>query len=566
MRSILRILFALLAGAILISHSEMTAHAQKQKAPPPKKEIAAPAPPEAFLKSDAWKDVPATPLQPGEIDRLLDKELQGAKLTPAPRTTDEQFLRRVRLDLTGQLPAPREIEQFLADKDPAKRARVIDRLLETDEYARHWARYWRYVVTAVEAPFGEPLAPQFEDWLCAQFKQNRSWGEIVRAIMTADGQLKKGEDSKNGAVFFLGRHSGPDGNIARTAETARVFLGIQIQCAQCHNDRRTKIWKQVQFHELAGFFARMTVGGSAGSLIKVMNKKFGEHEMPSKDPGLVYITYPRFLDGKAPSAKADDAERRQALADFLTSPDNYWFSAAFVNRLWSELLGQAFYERVDDLSPRADVVFPSVTARLAASFRGSGYDIKALIRAIASSDAYQRQVRVGASADQHLKFAAVYPARLRADVLWDVLGRVLVQMPVTNPFVLKAFQTEFDFDPSLKADEVVGSIPQALWLLNGTILNDRIKVQDVRMPGPGKAAKMPAKGSGEPTLLKQILTRHADDPGALRELYLHTLTRRPTDRELETCLQYIRESGSRNEGFEDIFKALLNTAEFQRKR
>src|SRR5581483_9679913 len=277
-----------------------------------------------------------------------------------PRTTDEQFLRRIYLDLTGQLPTAADVEQFRADADPRKRATVINRLLDSEAYARHWARYWRQTVMAVEARFGDPMGPRFEDWLCEQFKQNRGWGAIVRDLITAEGQLKKEEDSKNGAVFFLGRHSGPDGNILRTAETARVFLGIQIQCAQCHNDRRTKLWKQVQFHELAGFFARMTVGGSAGSLIKVGAKKFGEHEMPSKEPDeLVYITYPRFLDGKAPPAKSDDAERRQALAEYLTAPENYWFAAAFTNRVWNELLGQGFYERVDDLSPVAEVVYPA---------------------------------------------------------------------------------------------------------------------------------------------------------------------------------------------------------------
>jgi hypothetical protein len=140
-------------------------------------------------------------------------------------------------------------------------------------------------------------------------------------------------------------------------------------------------------------------------------------------------------------------------------------------------------------------------------------------------------------------------------------------MPAT-PLAEKAFRGEFEFDPSLKADEVTGSIAQALWLLNNPLVSDRVKVGDIRTPPAGKGA---GKVAPEPTLLKRLLARHgSDDPAALRALYLHTLARKPTDRELETCVQYVRETprgaGTRNEAFEDIFKALLNTAEFQRKR
>jgi hypothetical protein len=392
---------------------------------------------------------------------------------------------------------------------------------------------------------------------------------MVRAMLTAEGSLRKKDKGPNGVLFFLGRHTGPDGDIFRTAETARLFLGIQLQCAQCHNDRRTHIWKQFQFHEMAGFFARMTAGGSAGELIKVGAKPNGEHRMPSKNAQAGVVTYPRFLDGRTPPANASDHDRRLALADYLTAPDNYWFSAAYVNRLWNELLGQSFYERVDDLSPQSEVVFPAVASRLAAAFRGSNYDTKALLRAIVTSRAYQRQVRVGDAVTQHLHFTAVYPTRLRADVLWQALAGVLGRMPGDNAS-LPAFLAEFAFDPSLKADEVTGSIPQALWLLNSAMVNDRIKVGDVRTverPDP----KVPPKTRTDPSLLKQLLAKHgADDPAILRALYLRTLARKPTDREVQTCLHYLQETtqgaGTRNEAFEDILKALINTTEFQRKR
>jgi hypothetical protein len=185
------------------------------------------------------------------------------------------------------------------------------------------------------------------------------------------------------------------------------------------------------------------------------------------------------------------------------------------------------------------------------------------------SRAYQRKVRVGDAVMQHLHFTAVYPTRLRADVLWQALAGVLGGMPADNASQ-PAFLAEFAFDPSLKADEVAGSIPQALWLLNSSLVNDRIKVGDIRTverPDP----KGPPKVRTDPSVLKQLLASHgADDPAILRALYLRTLARKPTDREVQTCLHYLQETkqgaGTRNEAFEDILKALINTTEFQRKR
>jgi hypothetical protein len=572
----------LVVGCVTASGAEP---AEKKSAPArkgrPSKPLAESAPPEALLKSDAWRDAPATPLAPGEIDRLLEQEFQAGKIEPSAAVGDEQFLRRIGLDLTGQLPTTAEIEEFLADDDPEKRAKWIDKRLDSDAYARHWARFWREAITAVEAPNAEALAPQFEDWLFTQLKQNRGWGAIVSELMTAEGSLKKGEGEKDAAVFFLGRHTGPDGDNLRAAETARLFLGIQIQCTQCHNDRRTMFWKQVQFHEMAGFFARMAIGGSSGSLVKVGSKNNGEHEMPDrKDPKLAYITYPKFLDGKAPDdpAGADDRARRKALAEYLTAEDNYWFSAAYVNRIWNALLGQAFYERVDDLSPKSEVVFPALASRLAAAFRGSHYDTRSLIRAIVNSKAYQREVRIGDASGEHLRFASVYPTRLRAQVIWQALARVLGPLP-ENSQNLGSFMAEFEFDPSLRADEVDGTITQALWLLNSPLVNDRVKVQTYRLPPPVAKGPKPKEADKEkaaadnqprPTLLKLLLDQYGDDdPAVVRAIYLHTLARRPRQREIETCEKYLEESKqrsvSRGEAFEDILKALINSTEFEQK-
>src|SRR6516162_7020590 len=216
------------------------------------------------LTNEEWKGVSTSPLQPGEIDALIAKEQAATKVTPSPKTTDEQFLRRVMLDLTGQLPLPADITEFAADKDPNKRAKMIDQLLASDDYAKHWARYWRDVFAAkVTDRLAQGMVVHFEAWLTEQFRENRHWDAMAKEMLTSKGQIPirfgpaQGEaDAKNGAAFFLLSYMGNDATNDRAAETARIFLGIQIQCAQCH-DHPFDGWKRVQFHELAGYFARV---------------------------------------------------------------------------------------------------------------------------------------------------------------------------------------------------------------------------------------------------------------------------------------------------------------------
>lgn len=553
----------LLAVGLLVLGPWPFATGQKQKAkePPARAPM---APRLAPVSSELWKSAPLTPAQPAEIDQLIARELQQDRITPAPLTTDEQFIRRVTLDLTGELPMPADVDEFVADRDAGKRAKLIDRLLASDEYARYWARYWKDVIlTRLTDIRAMTLARSFESWMVQQLKENRSWSSIARAMITAEGGCRFEDDGKQGAIFFLAAHLGPDSANERAAETARVFLGIQIQCAQCHNHPFDE-WKQVQFHELAGYFARVRERPmrEPGRPIPIGMELFGtprgEHTMPGKTT----VTDPRFLDGKSPGKDLGDKQRRQALADAIVDRDNPWFAAAYANRMWGELLGQSFYAPVDDMGPRKEAVLGSVLARLASSFRATDHDTRALLRLILNTQAYQRQIRLSEPGAQHLQFAAAYPTRLRADALWEslvgVLGRINQQGPARpgpfaggpfgqRPGLEGEFKREFEFDPSLKAEDVEGSIPQALLMMNNPIINQRIE----------------ARGTN---LLGRILTAYPQDDDALRMVYLRTLARKPTTREKEKCLSFIKKTGNRAEAFEDILWALLNSTEFQTKR
>ncbi|MCS6851660.1 MAG: DUF1549 and DUF1553 domain-containing protein [Gemmataceae bacterium] len=517
------------------------------------------------LSNAPWEGLPDQPLSPAEVDRLIADGLKSSGRTAAPLTTDEQFLRRVMLDLTGELPMPADIKEFVADADPQKRAKLIERLLASEEYARHWARYWKDVIAA-RVVEGRVLAVArgFEDWMRRQLQANRPWNEIVQEMLTAGGLMRFDDPAANGAAFFLLARQGPDAVNERAAETSRVFLGIQIQCAQCH-DHPSDQWKRIQFHELAGYFARtrerLVLDGMRFVGMELMSTPFGEHRMPSPDdPNSGIVTHPRFLTGQGPRKYLPDEDRRQALAEAVVDRKNYWFAAAYVNRVWGELMGRAFYEPVDDMGPLKEAVFPEVLARLAVSFRATGYDTKALFRTILNTQTYQRQSRLGESADDHLHFAASYPTRLRADAIWQSLVNVLGTLsgpggaargpfPFANSRSMLEAQVKglFEVDPSTKPDEVEGSVSQALLMMNNPVLNQRIR----------------AEGTN---LLARILSAYPNDDDAIRMVYLRTLARKPTDRELEKCRAYVKKVGQRAEAFEDILWALLNSTEFQTKR
>jgi hypothetical protein len=548
------------ALALVVPSAEAAAKKAQEPAKP------APALQAGPIAPEQWLGAATTPLQAGEIDRLINQELRTGKITPAPRTTDEQFLRRVALDLTGQLPMPADVTEFVADRDPQKRARLIDKLLASDEYAQHWAGYWRDVIgSRLEDVRGRLLVRHFENWMTEQLKSNKGWGDITREMLNIQGEVRFDQPDKNGAFYFLGSRFGADANVERAAETSRVFLGIQIQCAQCH-DHPSDVWKRQQFHELAAYFARMQLrpfrdAGRLGGL-RLFAPRFGrgEHLMPAKnDPKQRTVVHPRFLDGSTPGQRLGDLQRRQALIDSIVNKKNYWFAGAYVNRIWGELMGQSFYQPIDDMGPQKDAVFASVLTRLSGAFQGSNYDMKGLFRAILNSDAYQRQTRLGESADEHLQFAASYPTRLRADALWQSLVNVLGQIgppqiraPRRGPFAFQGgfeglFKQEFRFDPSLKPDEVESSIPQALMMMNSPVLNQRIQ----------------ATGTN---LLARILKFYSRDEDAIRMVYLRTLARKPTDREMLKVRNYVQKVGNRAEAFEDVLWALLNSAEFQTKR
>jgi hypothetical protein len=476
-----------------------------------------------------------------------------------PLADDATFLRRLSLDLTGKVPSPSELRAFAADRDPAKRAKQIDGYLADEAYAVNWARYWRDVVTYHTPASGNYLRWQlFDKWMVEQFRKNRSWRGIVTALVTATGI-----NDECAPVNYLTAQFGNQVEIAAT--TSRVFLGVQLQCAQCH-DAKTEKWKREQFHEFVAFFGRAKLiqhkdVNGRGTPYAIEGREDGQYSMTDKkNPSRLIAMRPRFLTGEAISSEANDTERRAALARFLTSPKNPWFARAYVNRMWSALMGWGFYPGVSDLGSKITPLYPEVLDLLAREWTATGYDMKWLFRTLTQTQIYQRQIQPPARSDSPA--AAVCPSRLRPEQIFDALVKALgfdehdrtipAPAPSSAPAVTRQtglrnmIYQAFKVDPSLPIDEVQGTIPQALVMMNSVLVNTYVAAT-------GK------------TYLASALAKGMSDEQIVTALYERTLSRKPKKREMEICQRFLNKVGKRKEALEDIFWSLVNSTEFLTK-
>ncbi len=508
-----------------------------------------------------------------ELDQRLASELSGYRWKePVDAAT---FLRRVFLDIVGQTPTPDDILAYLADDDPQKRRRVVAHLLEDPQYGENWARYWRDVIMARKseqrAVFAEPALEQF---LSESFNQNRGWNQIAVDFITAKGDIRE-----NGATAIMMAQAGrPEDTVA---EISRIFCGIQIQCAQCH-DHPTDQWTREQFHQLAAFFPRVAVrpnrqDGVRSFVVSVTdfeprfarrrpnnNNRFRgtlEHRMPDlqkpNEPGEV-MEPTFFVTQRKLPVGTPDTKRRVALAKWMTSPENPWFARAFVNRMWTELIGHGFYEPVDDIGPERDVAAPATLKFLCDAFVSSGHDIKWLLQTIMATRAYQQQ-SVALADCSDCTPAVLSPQRLRADQLLNAINvaldvsldqAVIPRQGGPGPrrnSVRRSFRSVFGYDPSDPRAEIQGSIAQSL-----AMMNSRLTLQMLRATPSAP--------------LGRLLAEQPNAAAAVEEVYLRTLSRFPSQSELKECLRYIREVETKREGIEDVQWALINSTEFLFRR
>ncbi len=505
-----------------------------------------------------------------EVGRLLTEEIQ-AKSPAAPLVDDSTFLRRAHLDLVGEIPKPGEATAFLIDPATDKRAQLIEKLLADPRFGRNWGRYYRDVImyrkTEERAAI---IQASLQDYLIKSFNENKPWSQIATEMITAEGDaLEKGE-----CGLIVAQQGQPEEVVA---EISRIFMGVQIQCAQCH-DHPWDRWKREEFHELAAFFPRVasrviltpdnrTVTVTATDFTFARGRP-GNNAMRFRGTTEHYMSdlmNPEsrgtlmkpvlFATGDELSTGVKDAERRGKLAEWITKKDNTYFSQAFVNRIWGELCGEGFYEPLDDIGPDRECSAPKTMEYLAQEFANADYDVKWLFRTIMQTELYQRQCRARRNPEE-LPFQANVAQRLRADVvldnLYSVLGIKAAEETPTGYMALRGnarntraiFNAVFGYDPSQRRDEVLGSIPQSLDLMNSPPLQSGLSGKTIF------------------TDLGRTLTRVRNDSAMVDELYLGTLGREPSDKERSTCLAYVKEVGNRVEAFEDLQWSLINSTEF----
>jgi hypothetical protein len=514
-----------------------------------------------------------------QVDQLLAEEVFKDDTELAPRINDATFLRRAWLDIVGDIPTPEHVTAFLLDPDPKKRERVVGELLDNPQYGQNWARYWRDVILVRRLEDRAAIvANSLVVTLTEKLNENESWDKIAAEFITATGDVKE-----NGTTAI---QMAQDGRTEETAaEVSRIFLGIQIQCCQCH-DHPYDSWKREQFHEFAAFFPRIAVR----PVLSPTRRSFevvsddgperrrrnpnaegrrgqAEHYMPDLDDPAAPGTrmQPKFfLSSAMLKFGTPDAERRGSVARWMTK--NPWFATALVNRMWAELVGEGFYEPIDDIGPERGASAPKTVEMLSQRFAESGYDVKWLVQTICATAAYQRESRPRRDVDG-TPFVANVAQPLRSDQLYNALltaadaeegneiqnrrGRRRPQMMGAYGRAATArtqFETTFGYDPSDPRETVTSSIPQALAMMNGPRIN------------------LAVRASGRETVLGQLLDEIDENEPLVEELYLRTLSREPTGKEMKTAIEFVRETRNRSAGFEDLFWALLNSSEFSHRR
>jgi hypothetical protein len=483
------------------------------------------------------------------LDELALDEWKRVGLTPSGLCGDSEFIRRATLDLTGTLPTPDETRKFLADADPKKRDKLVDALLERPEYVDYWTLFWSDLLRAHRRFLGEKGLASFRGWLTRAVRENRPIDRMARELLTAQGDLAT---TGPVAVYFI------DSKPEEMAETvAQVFLGVRIHCAKCHH-HPFELWAQDDYHGLAAFFTRLEVKDAG-----MQGAKFGGPKSlrPTAAPTAARQQQkprpPRMFGHDVP---ADAPDVRVPLAEWVTRRDNPYFARSFANRFWAQLTGRGLVEPVDDLRATNPASIPAVLDRLAKEFTDSGFDAKHLLRMMAKSRLYQLSSRPAGPHDRDgALFTHRLPRRLPAEVMLDAVnaaagvteafegqppGTRAVQLP--DPAVPSYFLMTFGRPVRNSACACSrGGTPdlaQALHLSNGTAIHEK-----VTSPA-GRVAK--------------LLARKAGDSEIAEELYLAALSRLPTDAERATVRELVMVSPSREQGWQDVLWALLNSAEF----
>lgn len=509
-------------------------------------------------RAASWLPGPYSPLEKaaapakvaGAIDALIEARLKAEKVEPAALSDDAEFLRRVTLDLTGRLPRPDRVRAFLGSKEADKRARLIDQLLASPDFGRHWGRVWHNALMPLDdgkRAYDEGLI----DWLAKGLNDNRKWGEIASDLVTATG---KADESPQ--VAFLAALKAPD---KMSQRVAGVFLGINMECAECHNHPHTQWRQKDDYWAMAAFFSRVKVGTTRGkaksSRVPTLTEARGKLEarIPRTALAAANAKVGAGFPGLGQKAGGPADPSRKALASWMTAPENPYFAAATANRVWGHFFGRGLVSPVNNLHDGSAATHPEALALLAGEFRCSGSDLKHLVRCVCLTRAYQRTSRAEKEAEAQEELYGRMAARVLApDVFYDVLVQALEVPHITVPnsppsggkkaprtvTPRELFVNTFRQAEGPTPREYDHGVLQVLQLLNWKEFNT---------------------GGG---VVKRLLDARTPHEQAVEELYLRCLSRLPSEAEKGKALAYVKKRGGSREAFDSVLWALINSSEF----
>ena len=513
-----------------------------------------------LLSGDESHEVPEVA---AAIDQHIGRFLDTARLQPAPLTDDEEFLRRIYVDLAGRVPTAEQAVAFLDGRQPDRREQLIDALLETPEFGEQFGRTWRDWVCPPELPSDDngggqpyPQARAFGSWIGKKVVAGERWDQITREILTVQGAIEKNPQVIFFALVGQGGKTTADGSARAVAS---LFMGVQLQCARCHDDPY-RDWSQQEHWGLAAFFGRSEGDFKKVEIDKGPSKKPGEIKIPdSAFRNTGSIVQAALLRGDRFEAKGDE-DLRQPFVDWLTARDNPYFGRAFVNRVWFSLFSRGIVNPIDDFRELNPPAHPGLLKLLTGEFTASGYDIKHLIRCICNSRTYQRASRVAPDMGDLQRTALTtafgrMPLRLMtADQLYDSL-----KLAYGNP--------SLDLRTNVKHATVGGAAPVGdVWLEFQRRFGTNEEDATDFTHGIAQMLTMinhPRLLSGGHSLERfRKKTPDAAPEQTIEWLYLSTLSRRPTEEELVEATEFVSQSSDSAAAFNGVLWMLVNRSEF----
>jgi hypothetical protein len=512
------------------------------------------------------------------INRLIRQGWLDNEIKPSETATDGEWCRRIHLDLIGRIPSYRELTAFVDDKSSDKRQALVSKLLSdpyADEYARNWTTLWTNILIGRNGGTERRSLTSrdgMQRYLRKTFLENRPYDRMVGDLISAEGTTKPGHPKFNGATNFLAMKL-MDSATQATAKTSQIFLGMQVQCTQCHNHPFNQA-KQNQFWEMNAFF-RQTValrrfGGKDGrdiDHVQLTDQDFaGEDRRPEAAAifyelrnGLTKVAFPRFVDGQeiGRSGYVDQVNRRKELAKLVVKSPN--LARTIVNRTWAHFMGYGFTKPIDDMGSHNQPTHPELLDALAKSLRNQEYDLKQLMRWIVMSEPYSlssRMTKDNATDDPSLgeppMFSHFYMRQMRAEELYESLlvatradkTKSSGEQEKTKKAWLKQFVIAFGNDEGAEMTTFNGSIPQALMMMNGDLIKQAVNTKT---------------GS----FLQQVAGSKLTPAKKINYLYMAALARKPRQSDVQMAnLMLKARDGDTAAAMQDIWWVLLNSNEF----